>query len=190
MDWKCSEFKQLSSHELYLILRMRSAVFVVENSHIHLELDGRDEHGLHVFALDEEHGVPLVIAYARLLPGDEDDLEVTIDKVLTHRDWRNDETRDQLVAHALVAATTAWPDRAIHINIPAGEAPDYEQFGFRKAVGPFLEHGLPYISMAYRLASVRRREAARGNAVKWTSTPALSPLSPVGVTNTRRSPQR
>ncbi len=48
MEWKCSEFKHLSTHELYSILRARSAVFVVEYAHIHLDItDDKDQGALH-----------------------------------------------------------------------------------------------------------------------------------------------
>src|SRR5260370_35641462 len=42
MDWKRSEFEQLSTRELYSILRIRSAVLVVEYAHIHLDNDCDD----------------------------------------------------------------------------------------------------------------------------------------------------
>lgn len=50
---KTLDFEQLTARELYLILRARSAVFVVEQSHVHLDADGRDETGVHVFATDD-----------------------------------------------------------------------------------------------------------------------------------------
>ena len=178
MEWKCTGFDLLSTRELYSILRIRSTVFVVEYAHPHLDLDCKDECALHVFALEREHGLPSIAAYARLVPGDEQDPEITIDRVVTHTNRRDDETHDELVAHALVAAGATWPDRPIHIIVPADKAAVYERFGFRKTVGPFLEYGIPYIDMAYRLSSVRHHvPAPRSSAVQWISPPVRAPIS-------------
>ncbi|WP_206998898.1 GNAT family N-acetyltransferase [Trinickia mobilis] len=178
MDWKCTEFEQLSTRELYSILRIRSTVFVVEYAHPHLDLDCKDDRALHVFALEREQGLQLVAAYARLLPGDEYDPEITIDRIVTYTNRRDDETHDQLVAHALIAARTAWPGRPIHTNVPADQAAVYERFGFRKAVGPFLEHGMPYINMAYRMSLVGHHLPALSlPAVQWISPPGRLPRS-------------
>src|ERR1700716_2150302 len=70
MNWKTLEFEQLSGRELYLILRARSAVFVVEQSHVCLDADGRDESSLHVFAAEDMMRPMPILAYARVQPGD------------------------------------------------------------------------------------------------------------------------
>jgi ElaA protein len=150
MEWKCSEFRHLTAHELYSILRARSSVFVVEYAHIHLDIDDKDDAALHVFALEPGPDSPQIAAYARLLPGDEQDPEVVIDKVLTTPKRRDDDTHDLLVTHTMAAAQTVWPNHPIHISVATHQEAFYESFGFRKAVGPFLEHGIPYIGMAWR----------------------------------------
>ncbi len=66
MNWKTLEFDQLTAREFYLILRARSAVFVVEQSHVHLDPDGRDETSMHVFAAEDMSRSMPVLAYARI----------------------------------------------------------------------------------------------------------------------------
>jgi ElaA protein len=176
MDWKCCEFKQITTRELYEILRMRSAVFVVEYAHIHLDLDNQDEEALHVFALEEEQGALHVAAYARLLPSDGQDPEVTIDRILTHPERRNDDTHDMLIAHALAAARAMGAEHPIHVNAPVHREACYKAFGFKKIAGPFLERGVPYITMAWRPSVVRRRATTVAHAVQWISPPA-APLA-------------
>jgi ElaA protein len=160
MEWKCCEFAHLSGAELYSILRARSAVFVVEYAHLHQDIDDKDAAALHIFALEpESHSAaeqgPVIAAYARLLPGDELDPEVVIDKLLTTAKRRDDDTHDLLVTHTVAAAHTVWPGHPIHINVAAHQEGFYETFGFRKSVGPFLEHGTPYIGMAWSEAEPR-----------------------------------
>jgi len=161
MEWKCSDFEHLSTHELYLILRARSTVFVVEHARIHLDIDDKDETALHVFFVEQDQSSPQIGAYARLLPGDEFDPEVVIDKVLTGPARRDDDTHSLLLTHALAAAWTAWPGHAIHISVPTHEEKVYETFGFRKAVGPFLEHGIPYLGMAWNATEQSRTLPAK-----------------------------
>jgi len=159
MEWKCSDFKHLLTSELYAILRARSTVFVVEFAHIHLDIDDKDQNALHIFLIEPDQITPQVFAYARLLPGDDVDPEILIDKMLTATLKRDDDTHDQLICQALAAAQTVWPDHAVHINVPGLKESFYNGFGFRKTAGLFLEHGTPYLRMAWRADDSRRRMA-------------------------------
>jgi ElaA protein len=167
MNWKCSDFEHLSTKELYSILRERSTVFIVEHAHIHLDIDDKDETALHVFLLEAGQTRPQIGAYARLLPGDELDPEVIIDKLLTNSTRRDDDTHDLLVTHVLAAAQTAWPGRPIHVSVPTQQENFYEVFGFRKTVGPFLEHGMPYLGMAWNPSDIDRHAAHTGSVVQF-----------------------
>ncbi|CAB3731656.1 Protein ElaA [Paraburkholderia sediminicola] len=147
MNWKTLEFEQLTARELYLILRARSAVFVVEQSHVYLDADGHDETSLHVFAVEDMSRPMPILAYARLQPGDAEDPEIVIDKVLTSPLRRGDGTAGLLIERVLHAIAEHWPGRAAHVTAPIGLRGFYEQFGFRKTEGPYLEHGEPFIGL-------------------------------------------
>src|SRR5579864_2240324 len=148
MNWKTLEFEQLTPRELYLIMRARSAVFVVEQAHVCLDADGHDESALHVFAMDDIRRPMPVLAYARLRPGDDEDPEVMIDKILTSPARRGDGTAELLIEKALSGVAERWPGRIIRVTAPVGLKSFYEQFGFRKTEGPFLEHGVPFIGLS------------------------------------------
>ncbi|MFM0592492.1 MULTISPECIES: GNAT family N-acetyltransferase [Paraburkholderia] len=147
MDWKCCEFTQLTSVEIYLILRARNAILVVDDAHMHQDIDGKDENAVHVFALDTVQGESLVVAYARLRPGDEVDPEATIEKQLTHTTHRDDDTVDRLIEHVLSAASERWPHAPLRTHSPVHRESFYKRFGFSKVDGPFLQHGMPFIGM-------------------------------------------
>jgi predicted GNAT family N-acyltransferase len=173
MDWKCCEFNQMTARELYEVLRMRSAVFVVEYAHIHLDLDNRDEEALHVFAFDEGRAGLRVMAYARLFPGDDQDPEVMIDRILTHPERRDDDTHGMLIAHALAAASAMGPEHPIHADVPAYREACYEAFGFKKIAGPFLECGISCLTMVWRPSVFQRRMTTAVPVVQWISPPAV-----------------
>ncbi|WP_193100699.1 MULTISPECIES: drug:proton antiporter [unclassified Burkholderia] len=147
MEWHCCEFEHLSAVDLYAILRARSAVLVVEDAHTHLDIDGKDADALHVYASVHNGDTTEVAAYARILPGDDIDPDVVIDKVLTSESCRDDDTLERLIGRALTAAQAAWPDAAVRTHVPAPRQAFYKRFGFRKAYGPYLEQGAPFVGL-------------------------------------------
>ncbi|RQT05687.1 GNAT family N-acetyltransferase [Burkholderia contaminans] len=164
MEWHCCEFEHLSAVDLYAILRARNTVLVVEDAHTHLDIDGKDAGALHVYATVRNGDAAEVAAYARLLPGDDIDPDVVIDKVLTSEACRDGDTLDHLLERALTAALAAWPDAALRMHVPAPRQAFYKRFGFRKAYGPYLEQGAPFVGMirpADRTAGALRQLLSR-----------------------------
>src|ERR1700761_6762977 len=149
MNWKILDFEQLTAREMYLILRARSAVFVVEQSHVYLDADGHDETALHVFAVEDMQRPMPVIAYARIQPGDAEDPDVLIDRVLTSPARRGDGTAELLIERVLQAITERWPGRRVRATAPVELRGFYAQFGFRQTEGPFLEYGVPFIGLTW-----------------------------------------
>ncbi|KAB0643765.1 drug:proton antiporter [Burkholderia latens] len=173
MEWHCCEFDRLSAVDLYAILRARNAVLVVEDAHTHLDIDGKDAHALHVYARRQTGDTAEVVAYARVLPGDDVDPDVVIDKVLTSEACRDDATLEQLMQRALTAARAAWPDVAVRTHVPEQRQAFYKRFGFRKAYGPYLEQGSPFVGL------VRPAERAAG-ALRQLLSRAVSTPRPHG----------
>jgi ElaA protein len=147
MNWKTLDFEQITARELYLILRARSAVFVVEQSRVHLDPDGRDEAALHVFAVDDILRSMPVIAYARLREAPGAPPEVVVDRILTSPLRRGDGTAEALMERVLAAAGERWPGRAVRLLAHADLLGFYEAYGFRVVEGPFIEHGARLISL-------------------------------------------
>jgi predicted GNAT family N-acyltransferase len=161
MHWKALDFEQLTTRELYVILRARSAVFVVEQLHIHLDPDGRDETGVHVFATEDMTRPMPVLAYARISEciGEAD---VQVDRILTSPQRRTDGTAEALIERVLTVAAERWPGRGVRLCAPVAERVFFEGFGFRKASGPFLEHGVVSIGLARKSRPQRREELKAG----------------------------
>jgi ElaA protein len=148
MNWTTLEFEQLTVRELYLIMRARSAVFVVEQSRVHLDADGHDEAALHLFAFEDMKRPMPVLAYARIRPGEAEHQEVVIDKVLTSPSRRGDGTADALLERVLRAVDTRWPGHLVRVYAPLGLLAFYERFGFCRTEGPYLECGAAVIGLA------------------------------------------
>ena len=66
MRWGCLKFDELTAAQLYEILTLRSAVFVVEQSCVYQDLDGYDQNALHLVGHRDNN----LLCYTRLLaPG-------------------------------------------------------------------------------------------------------------------------
>ncbi len=52
--WKTKTFDELSTQELYQILRLRSEVFVVEQNCVYQDIDNKDQKALHLFGEFED----------------------------------------------------------------------------------------------------------------------------------------
>ena len=167
MNWKALDFEQITARELYLILRARSAVFVVEQSHVHLDPDGRDETSLHVFAVNDISRPMPVMAYARLherTMGPEASNVVVVDKILTSPLRRGDGTAAALIARVLAAAGERWPGRGVRLLAPVSLRGFYEAFGFRKDEGPFVERGVRLIGLIRKSRHNGRMNQRAGEA--------------------------
>jgi predicted GNAT family N-acyltransferase len=170
MNWKALDFEQITARELYLILRARSAVFVVEQSHVHLDPDGRDETSVHVFAVENIVRSMPVVAYARLhesSTGATGLAEVVVDKILTSPLRRCDGTAEALIERVLAAAGERWPGRGIRLLAPVSLRGFYEAFGFRKNEEPFVERGVRVIGLMRksRLSGQTSHHAAAGRDI-------------------------
>jgi ElaA protein len=164
MNWTCKTFNELSSTELYQILRARSAVFVVEQSCVRLDIDGKDERAVHLFA-HEEAPMPIA-AYARLSIGEDDEPEVWVDRLFTNAQRRGDGTAETLLEHLQREVAGRWPEHRVRLSAPTFLKAFYEQFRFKKVDGPYLDHGIPHIGMSWRApVSVDAAVSARASRV-------------------------
>ena len=67
MEAVIKTFDELSTEELYQILRLRSEVFVVEQNCVYQDIDNKDQKALHVLGLKNGG----LVAYTRMFrPGD------------------------------------------------------------------------------------------------------------------------
>jgi len=131
----------LTSAQLYEILRLRSEVFVIEQSSIYRDMDGRDlEPGTRHFWLEVD-GAPEPLAYLRLM--EEPDRTFRIGRVVTGRAARGRGYSRRLVEAALseVGTVDCVLDAQTYI------ADFYGSFGFVPEGEEFIEDGIPHLRM-------------------------------------------
>ena len=130
-------FAKLSTRELHDIMRLRIDVFIVEQSCIYPELDGRDlEDGTrHVWMADDLG----VVAYLRVL---DDDDEIRISRVATRNDARSGGFAGALLDHVLDTSDGPWV-----LDAPTGLAGWYRKRNFTDDGDEFVEDGIPHLPM-------------------------------------------
>ena len=139
MTFYAKKFDELSSRELYEILRSRAEIFVVEQSIKYVDMDGIDYNSLHCFVEDGER----MIAYLRAFY--DNDGSVKIGRVLTLDHGKG--VGRTLMESALEAIREKLPTHLIYVNAQEHAKGFYEKLGFVTVSDIFYEENIPHIRM-------------------------------------------
>ena len=146
MQWIQKNFEQLTTAELYLILKLRCEVFVVEQNCPYNDLDDHDRHpnAIHLFALKNN----ALCGYLRILPaGCSYPNMPSFGRVVTAKSARGTGMGRALVSRANQILDENWPQSTCHISAQAYLERFYQQHGFHVVGEPYLEDGIPHIGM-------------------------------------------
>jgi ElaA protein len=145
LTWITLPFAQLTTTQLYTMMKLRVDVFVVEQTCPYPELDGKDTlEG--VYHLIGYHGDELV-ACARLLPAGTTYDNVSIGRVVTKQTARGDGLGHKLLEEALTQCEILWPGQTIDIGAQEHLIQFYASHGFKVISDSYLEDGIPHVDM-------------------------------------------
>jgi len=144
LTWQLSSFADLGVDALYDLLQLRSIVFVVEQTCVFLDIDGKDKDALHLLGRDE---AGRVVAYARLIAPGATYEEPCIGRVVTHPDVRKTGAGRELMTEAVRHTTQQFGDRPIRIGAQRYLEKFYRSFGFSPVGMPYDEDGIEHIEM-------------------------------------------
>ena len=136
-------FKELTTNELYELLRVRSEVFVVEQNCAYQDLDGDDQKSIHLCLTVEDK----VVALARVCPAGTHLKEISIGRVITTE--RGKGYGKQIMLHAIDAAVEHFGATIIDIEAQEYAKGFYERVGFRQSSDTFILDGIPHIKMTW-----------------------------------------
>lgn len=145
--WQCLPFDDLSSKEIYAILKARQAVFVVEQNCPFLDADDVDQHCLHLMGWQIQSAINLLAAYARLVPPGVKYAEPSIGRVITLPAFRGQGLGKALMQRAVQAMDELYPGLAIRIGAQQYLERFYSGFGFETASPTYIEDGIPHVEM-------------------------------------------
>ncbi|WP_308555875.1 GNAT family N-acetyltransferase [uncultured Lactobacillus sp.] len=145
MTWKTKKFDELTTTELYKILYLRTATFVVEQNRIYQEVDDKDPKAIHVFDMDENNNV---LAYARIYLI-EDGAKVSFGRVVTSKQARGKGLGRQLIKQIMAAINQYFPNKTIEIEAQKQVEGYYQKFGFVSHGKPFIFESTPHVIMTH-----------------------------------------
>ena len=145
MDLIAKNFDELSSTEVYEILKARSEIFVVEQKILYQDMDDVDYKSLHCFFAQNGK----VVAYLRAFPLDENGDVVRIGRVLTLQHGNG--TGRELLEKGLAAIKNRMNPEKIEVHAQKHAEGFYEKFGFKATSGDFSEAGIVHVPMKLEL---------------------------------------
>jgi len=143
MEWRLRGFAELTTAELYGLLRLRQEVFVVEQNCAYLDADGLDAIASHLFAIDGEG----VAACARLFAPGVREAAAVIGRVVSARRVRRSGAGRELMRRAIAAIEAAHGAVPIRIGAQKYLEQFYGSFGFARDGEDYLEDGILHLPM-------------------------------------------
>ncbi|WP_133408102.1 GNAT family N-acetyltransferase [Parashewanella tropica] len=146
MQTVIKSFSELSTHELYALLKVRVDVFVVEQNCPYPELDEKDRNSdaYHIWFVAEDGNIA---AYCRVLPPGVSYPEASIGRVLVAESYRQQRLATQLMKAALECTQKQWPKAGVQIGAQEYLMSFYESLGFEPNSDMYLEDGIPHRDM-------------------------------------------
>jgi ElaA protein len=146
ISWKTKTFDELSTQELYQILRLRSEIFVVEQNCVYQDIDNKDQKALHLFGIVEGE----IIAYSRLFkPGDYFEFS-SIGRVVVAEKHRDKNFGHELIDQSILEINRRFNVQNITISAQLYLKKFYESHGFVATSETYLEDDIPHIEMKIR----------------------------------------
>ncbi|RHW74848.1 GNAT family N-acetyltransferase [Colwellia sp. RSH04] len=149
-QWKIYSFKQLSTEQLYDVIKLRVDVFVVEQDCPYPDLDGNkgelDRHPETTHLLGYQDNT--LVAYLRILPKGQNYADyVSIGRVVTAIENRGSGLGHQLMQQGIEQCLKQYPNQPIKISAQQHLSRFYQQHGFTQVSKMYLEDNIPHIAM-------------------------------------------
>jgi ElaA protein len=138
-------FNDLSADELHDILRLRLEVFVVEQTCIYQDLDGKDKDSIHMVWRDNDQRM---IGTCRVLPPGLSYPELSIGRIVTSPSVRGKGLGHQLMREVLAYIQANYVgSTSIRISAQSHLEGFYQSHGFVTTGKEYLEDGIPHMEM-------------------------------------------
>jgi ElaA protein len=143
ITWRYKNFSNLTTEELYKILQLRNAVFVVEQNSVYQDCDDKDQHSYHFMGWQQD----VLVAYCRLIPPGIAFKEASIGRVVTAPMARGKNIGRELMTHSIKYIPELFGEHSITIGAQLYLKNFYESLGFIKTSDVYLEDGIEHIRM-------------------------------------------
>ncbi len=141
MNLSAKYFNELTTTELYEILKARSEIFIMEQHILYQDMDDIDYKSLHCFFMEDNR----VVAYLRAFYEDNSKSCVKIGRVLTLRHGNG--IGKNLMEQSINAICLRMKCSKIYMDAQKHAVGFYEKLGFKVTSDEFLEEGIVHVAM-------------------------------------------
>src|SRR4051812_9663448 len=156
IEWQWSRFNEMSLDDLYAIVRLREAVFIIEQNCPYPDSDGRDPLAWHLLGWRDGPDGKSLGAYARIFEPGIRYHEASIGRIVTAPDVRGTGLGKQLMVEALRRTEQLVPHQPIKIAAQRRLENFYRGFGFKSISEPYEEDGIIHVDMIREAGRARR----------------------------------
>ena len=149
MNWKFKKFDELTTNELYEILKLRAEVFVVEQDCPYQDLDDKDKWAYHLFLEDDDGST--VIAVLRILPENIAYEDMAIGRVIVKKSHRGQGLSKVMMQKAINFIIDDLGKKRIKLSGQAYLREFYEDLGFKRVSDIYLEDGIDHYEFLYEV---------------------------------------
>jgi ElaA protein len=150
LRWQWSSFEGLSRYELHEILKVRQAVFVVEQNCVYQDIDDLDPEAWHLTGWLQDEAGETLAAYLRVVFPGRKYSEPSLGRVLTARSVRGTGLGRELLREGISRTLAAYPGTSIRISAQQYLEQFYSEFGFETVSDAYQEDGIPHLEMLRR----------------------------------------
>ena len=136
------EFNQLSLEELYLILKIRQEVFIVEQKCFYLDCDDLDQKSIHFLGYID--GV--LVCYLRVIKNEENNLWI-LGRILVSKKYRSLGIGIDLMNKSLKYLKNKNSNYSLEMSAQTYLIDFYKKFDFKTLGNEYLDAGVSHIKM-------------------------------------------
>ena len=144
MNTVIKNFSELSTEEIYNILKLRSEVFVVEQNCVYQDIDEKDQKATHLFIEKNNE----IIAYTRIFKkGDYYKENPSIGRVVVSKKERGKELGKRIMRESILYIKNNYNNKSIELSAQKYLDKFYRDLDFYVEGEEYLEDGIPHQRM-------------------------------------------
>ena len=148
MNTVIKKFSELSTEEIYNILKLRAEVFVVEQNCVYQDIDEKDKKATHLFIEKNNE----IIAYTRIFKkGDYYEENPSIGRVVVSKKERGKKLGKEIMLNSIEFIKKELKGRKIELSAQKYLDKFYKDLDFYSEGEDYLEDGIPHQRMFYDL---------------------------------------
>ena len=148
MNSVIKKFSELSTEEIYNILKLRSEVFVVEQNCVYQDIDEKDQNATHLFIEKNNQ----IIAYTRIFKkGDYYEENPSIGRVVVSKKERGKNLGKEIMKKSIHFVKENMDEKKIELSAQKYLDKFYKELQFYSEGEDYLEDGIPHQRMFYDL---------------------------------------